>query len=53
MADDTKLTREQIEEWIHKHLGDFPERDDAWHRSVLNLYETGQAAPVATEPADS
>jgi hypothetical protein len=43
MVSDRNLTREQIEEWIHKHLATFPDRDEAWQREVLNIRASGLA----------
>lgn len=51
MVDDRALTREQIREWIHKHLADLPERDDAWRAEVLNIYRAGRRVAPPTEPS--
>lgn len=42
MVDDSTPAREEVRAWIHKHLASAPERDEAWYRSVLNIYETGK-----------
>lgn len=53
MVDDRALSREQIRDWIRKHLADFPERDDAWRTEVLNIYKAGRRKAVAppTDPS--
>lgn len=52
MVDDRTLTREQIREWVLKHLADFPEHDEAWRREVLNIYRAGRSESAeAVAPA--
>lgn len=53
MVDDRHLSREAIRAWIHKHLADAPERDDAWHRSVFRIYEAASPEAAAKHPTKS
>ena len=38
MVDDRALTREQIRDWIHKHLATAPKRSELWGEQILATY---------------
>jgi hypothetical protein len=43
VQDDRKLTHDEVRAWVLKHLASFPDRDEEWRRSVLNIRTAGLA----------